>query len=248
MRTIDITTTQNVTIEYELASLRERILGFLIDLIIVGISCMIIIYFLLYYFEAVINNSGMALNALISIFPIAAFILYQLLSEVVADGQSLGKKAMGIKVVRLDGQEPSLSDYLLRAVFHLIDTIFSFGIVAGLLVSSTEKSQRLGDLTANTVVIRVKFQLLFRLDDILKIDSLDDYEPTYPQVRKLSEQDMLLIKNVISRFRKYENTAHLQAVDSVVQNLRNQLDLVETPVDKIDFLKTLIRDYIVLTR
>ena len=65
--------------------------------------------------------------------------------------------------MRLDGREPGLSDYLLRAVFHLVDSILSAGIVAAILVSTSAKNQRLGDLTANTTVIRTRHSRQFKL-------------------------------------------------------------------------------------
>lgn len=248
MQTIDIRTTQNVTIEYELASLRERILAFIIDMTIVSVLAGILYLMLASALSGPGFESNMALGIISALLPIGGFMLYQLLSEVLADGQSWGKKSMGIKVVRLDGQEPGLSDYLLRAVFHIVDTFFSVGIMAALMISSSAKNQRFGDMTANTTVIRVKHSLRFKLLDILKINSLDDYEPYYPEVRQLSEQDMLLIKNIIARYRTYPNQAHQEVVNQLVEKLKIELDLDEVPRNKIDFLKTLIRDYIVLTR
>ena len=103
-------------------------------------------------------------------------------------------------------------------------------------------------MTANTTVIRIKFNLRFRLDDILKINSLDDYEPTYPEVRALSEEDMLLIKNIISRYSRYRNKAHEEALQQLLRKVMDILDIKEKPRDPIAFFKTLIRDYIVLTR
>ena len=97
-------------------------------------------------------------------------------------------------------------------------------------------------------MIRVKFSLRFRLEDILKINTIDDYEPTYPEVRRLSEKDMLLIKTIISRHRQHPNAAHKEVVNDLVKTLMQQLDIKAPPRDKIAFLKTLIRDYIVLTR
>lgn len=88
----------------------------------------------------------------------------------------------------------------------------------------------------------------FRLEDILKINSLADYEPAYPQVRKLSEKDMLLIKSIITRYRLYQNKAHREIVNDLVEKLKLELSIDEIKGSKIDFLKTLIRDYIVLTR
>ena len=247
MQTIDIRTTQNVVIEYELAPLRERIFAFFIDLII-------LLAFYLVFFLAIVmpmlRSAGESpmIGAIISLGFIGGFLLYHLLSEVLADGQSWGKKSMGIKVVRLDGQEPGLSDYLLRAVFHVVDTLFSGGILAILLILSSDKNQRLGDMTANTTVIRVRHNLRFRLEDILNINTLENYEPQYPEVRQLSEKDMLLIKNVVSRYRTYKNDAHREVVIQLVAHLTQLLGLPEAPRDKIGFLKTLIRDYIVITR
>jgi hypothetical protein len=193
-------------------------------------------------------ESGIAAYMLKALLPIVGFLGYHLLSEVLGNGQSWGKKSMGIQVVRLDGREPGLSDYLLRAVFHIVDTITSVGILASLLISTTAKNQRLGDITANTTVIRIRQNRRFKLEDILRINTLEDYEPQYPAVRQLSEQDMLLVKNVVNRYQTYHNPAHRQAVEELVDRLQELLHIEETPPDKIGFLKTLIRDYIVLTR
>ena len=120
MRTIDINTTQNVTIEYELAMLKERVLAFVIDLLIVGAGYMFFFISLLSAIGGSVLESGLSMQLLYYLIPVGLLMTYQFVSEVVADGQSWGKKAMGIKVVRLDGQEPGLVDYLLRSVFLII--------------------------------------------------------------------------------------------------------------------------------
>ena len=249
MQTIDIRTTQNVTIEYQLASLRERFLAFLLDLLIVGTSYIVLFLSLIGTLGNWFDNSPWLFSFFISFVPLGGFLFYHLLSEVLAEGQTWGKRAVGIKVVRLDGREPMLSDYLLRAIFHIVDTIFSGGVIGALMISSSLKNQRLGDMTANTTVIKMKNNTQFRLEDILKINSLEDYEPQYPEVKQLSEQDMLLIKNTISRYRLFRNEIHRKVITELVEHLRKVLDLPPIGEGKeIDFLKTLIRDYIVLTR
>lgn len=247
MDTIEIRTTQNVVIEYELAALRERILAFFVDLIIIGAIYIFISITFLSLMMRSLESSGM-IGAFYGLLPIVLFLMYQLMSEVMADGQSWGKKAMGIKVVRLDGQEPGLSDYLLRTIFQMADTIFSGGILAALLISSSGKNQRLGDMTANTTVIRVRHNLRFRLEDILNISSLESYEPKYPEVKQLSEQDMLLIKGAVARYRAHSNPAHEEAINQLVERLQELLGIAERPANKVEFLRTLIRDYIVITR
>lgn len=248
MQTIDIRTTQNVTIEYELATLRERMLAFFIDFLIVIAMYFALIFILLGAFGSALLNAGMLTYVLYGLLPIVGFMAYQFLSEALANGQSWGKRAMGIKVVRVDGQEPGLSDYFLRAVFLLVECILSMGVLAALLISSSPKNQRLGDMTANTAVIRTRSNSRFQLQDILKISSIETYLPQYPEVRRLSEQDMLLLKHLISRQRQYNNPAHQKAVQEAAERLGAVLELREVPRNKMEFLKTLIRDYIVLTR
>ncbi len=243
MKTIDIRTPQNVTIEYELASLRDRFAALFMDILIVIAGYMLLVYFLSFF----LDFDGIAARIIPLLF-LLCFFFYQLLFEMLSEGQSLGKKAVGIKVVRIDGREPGLGEHLLRAIFHLLDTMLSIGILGALFISASPNRQRLGDMTANTAVIKIKFNMRFRLEDIMKINTLDDYEVTYPDVKKLSEQDMLLIKNIISRYSKYKNDAHRSVIDELITKIRQELDIKELPTDKIAFLKTLIRDYIVLTR
>lgn len=242
MPTVDITTTQNVTIEYELGSVWDRIFGSIIDAVIVMIFWSTIFAFIISYMSS--------LSTLF--FWISMFFLvdmaYHLFFEWYKNGQSPGKMAMGIKVVKLDGSEPRLSDYVTRTSFRVLDIYFTLGMLGVLFSSGSTKRQRLGDLVANTGVIKVRSKFHLKLNDIQKISTLKDHEISFPAVRQFSEQDMLLIKSVISRYNKYRNESHRTAVKATVNHMMDKLELKERPKDSIKFLKTLITDYIVLTR
>lgn len=245
MQTIEIKTTQNVTIEYELASLWERGLSTFIDLIIIAVASVLV--------PALLGLVGLfaliPFQLLFTLCFVSFFFGYFFLLESMMGGQTLGKKMTNIRVVRLDGEIPTVNDYLLRAVFQYVDTILSGGILAAMLISSTTRQQRLGDMTAGTTVIRKRNNIRMHLRNILNIDTLESYEPVYPQVKVLSEQDMLSIKQVISRVRKYPNDAHWEVVESLAAQLREHLDIHEVlKSDDLEFLRTLLRDYIVLTR
>lgn len=246
MQTIDLQTSQNVTIEYELATTGERMLAVIVDIVVVGIG-----YFLFALLVTAAFNVGWS-DFQIGIFglvvPLSCFIIYNFLYELLSHGQSLGKKALNIQVVRLDGEEPVPADYLLRALFYLVDLLATLGILGGLLISSTPRRQRLGDMTAGTAVIKMRPNSRFGLGDILRISSLADYEPQYPSVRQFTEQDMLLIKNAIARYQMYPNAANRALLHDLARQLALQLDAGEAFRQPTEFLKTLIRDYIVLTR
>jgi len=243
--TIDIRTTQNVTIEYELASLRERFFAFFIDLFIFFALYFFMVLFLAFVLGDYITDWGFRF---LGLGQLAGLLLYHFLSELFAGGQTWGKKAANLKVVRLDGQEPGPGDFLMRSLFLLVDFVFSAGVLGAILISSTFKSQRLGDLAANTAVIRVKSRLHFQLKDILAIQSMEDYVPKYPEVKQLGEADMLLIKNTLSRYQAWRNPAHAHAINEAVKVISAQLGIAPPNEKHTDFLKTLIRDYIVLTR
>jgi len=64
----------------------------------------------------------------------------------------------------------------------------------------------------------------------------------------MKEEDMLVIKRVLTRYQAHPNDATTQIVRDTVTRLAQILDLPQEPPKKLEFLKTLIKDYIVLTR
>jgi uncharacterized RDD family membrane protein YckC len=247
MKNIEISTTQNVTIEYEFASLGERILAFFIDTIILFIMSILWNVFISITLGGFLDKDYFLTLFLTAFFPLMMYFLYFLLFEGFT-GQTIGKKIVSIKVVRIDGQEPTLSDYAIRALFHLVDTVFSAGVLAITLVSTTDKRQRIGDIAANTCVVKLNPTSTFRLVDILTIDSLENYTPIYPQVTQLKEEDMLLVKSVLFRYQKHQNEAHSLAVINATNHLIEILNISTYPKDGTTFLNTILKDYIVLTR
>ncbi len=244
-KTIEIRTTQNVTIEYELAGLRERALAWILDTAIVVFGYYLLIILLILLFGGVGDWWGVFLM----VMSFLAYFLYHVMFEILKRGQSPGKMALGIKVVRLDGKDPEWSDVTLRALLQLVDSIFCLGLVGGLLIKTTAKSQRLGDMAANTTIIKLQSSnYSFRLADILSISSLQNYQPVYPQVRNLSERDMIFVKNVLTRLNTYPNQAHEELVEDLVTRLMQLIGVEQRPYNRVEFLKTLLKDYIVLTR
>jgi len=78
---------------------------------------------------------------------------YFLFLEGVWDGQTLGKKLLGIKVVKEDGGECDITASVLRNVFRIIDALLYYA-VGFIFMASSDKRQRLGDRIAGTVVVR----------------------------------------------------------------------------------------------
>ena len=248
MPSIEIRTAQHVLIDYTPATLQERFVGLLIDLIVVLFSLMALAFLILL--------TGATSQGLWMIWKVLAmggmYIFYALFCESFLNGQTIGKRSQQTRVVRLDGKELGLSDLLLRSTLQLVDFYYTAGVVGALLISISGKRQRLGDMAAGTTVIKIGQGGRFKLTDILGIATLENYQPVYPQIRQLSEDDMLTIRNVIMRYEKYRNASHEAAVEELVERLSAVLEVrfeaSRGTLSQVQFLKTLVKDYIVLTR
>jgi uncharacterized RDD family membrane protein YckC len=244
VKLIDIRTTQNVTISYELASLRDRILASMLDWLILAVGMSILSLIISIAFSSLES----VLEIILILTNMLVFFFYTLAMEVMNNGQSVGKMALRIKVVKLDGQQLTFFDYLLRWAFRIIDIWFTVGTIGSILLTSTDHGQRLGGLVSNSTVVRLNPQLHVSLADILKINTKDDYEPKYPAIRAFRESDMLLIKQTIDRYNEYKNDSHRDAIEDLVILIKERLNIVEEIPNQVQFLRTLIKDYIVLTR
>lgn len=241
MRTIDIITTQNVSINYELAQVRDRIFANVVDTLCYGIGLLILS-------SALVSTGIMPGGVFLYLVTLPILLFYHLFCEVFFDGQTIGKRLLGIKVVKLTGTEPSLNDYLMRWALRPIDILFSLGSIGIMLISSTDKAQRLGDMVANTTVVRIKPSQQLQLRDILNIRTLDTYTPVYPQATLFSEQEMLLFKEAMDKYLKYKNDAHDDALVEVCYAAKERMGLDKVPADKVGFVRTLIKDYVALSR
>ena len=234
MQTIKIQTSQNIVVEYPLAGVGDRIVAYLVD-VAIYFAYYMVLFFLHSVTNAIFGN------------PILAFILfcpvlfYSLLCETFMNGQTVGKKAKRIQVVSLDGNPASFGQYLTRWIFWLIDFTFTSGICAVVMTALTEKNQRLGDLVAGTTVIRTYRPVL--LKDTIFEETGEAYHATYPDVTRLTEKDITLVREVLKRNAQYPN---YELVVKTSDKIKNVL-AIESDKEAVEFLKTVIRDYNFLT-
>jgi uncharacterized RDD family membrane protein YckC len=242
VQSLEIKTNQNVTIEYELGQLRDRILAFIIDfLIMVFVTSVLLIIV-----SAVFPGSDH--YYFIYMVEVPIFIFYSLASEIILGGASIGKRALGIRVMRLDGKSNKISDYLIRWAFRGIDIYLSAGSLASILISSSEKKQRIGDVLANTMLVKTRTTRFGKLQEVLGIKSLETYKPVYTQAAKLKEADVLLIKETLIRYDEYKNKSHRESIEMLAETISHIMNVPVPDVRQKEFLMTVMNDFIVLTR
>lgn len=224
-----IDTSQNVGISFQLASPGERALSWFIDFLVKVAWVLLIIEI----FKNSFRDGSWAIILAIAFLPIA---FYNLLCELFLNGQTIGKSICKTRVMKLDGTQPGLSNYLLRWVFGLLE----FNIFAGLgliIYFWTNKGQRLGDIFAGTTVIKINKEMSF--EETTALDLPADYQPTFPQVTNLSQRDVEVIKEGIFFYRKYQNYKLLNTLAHKVADVLQ----ISTTLSQLDFLQVVVGDY-----
>ncbi|WP_448700811.1 RDD family protein [Mucilaginibacter sp. AW1-3] len=235
MQTIGIKTAQNIDIDYEVAGLGERIIARIIDY---SLYLAIILLYLL-IFRNVTSHAVLYNFTLPQILFFIFYGFYDVVAELIFNGQSLGKYIMKIRVISLDGARPRVGQYLLRYVFRLVDFGITFGVAAIVSVAITDNRQRIGDIVANTTLIKTKRRTGFEELDNLEVD--ESYQPVFFDATNLSDKDIALIHEVINHFYK---TGDVTLVDNMARRVKAFLSITDTgELNNYKFLKTILKDY-----
>ena len=235
MQTIRIQTSQMIELEYELAGAGDRLVAYILDVLLYS-AYGVLVAFLNEPFSWIKGWWSL----LITLLPI---LFYQLACEIFMNGQSFGKRVRQIRVISLDGTQPTPGQYLLRWLFRILDDMISSGVVAVVTISVSQKAQRVGDMVAGTTVVRTRPRM--GLQDTLFMDTEHLHEPAFPRVVELSDQDVTLLKEVINRCELDPlNTEHI--LMKAYEKTRTLLKVKE-PHAPLEFLRRVVMDYNYLT-
>jgi uncharacterized RDD family membrane protein YckC len=251
MSLIQIATPFNIDIEFEVAEFHKRLLAYIIDFILMILYMLSMLY--LWFGGFKVGHGGVGFVVIVILVPM---LFYSMVSELLMGGQTVGKKLLNIKVVSLDGGEPTLGQIMLRwfmrfyewgfVLFFLfwgnpflgIGFLLFGGITSIIIMVISQKSQRLGDLVAGTVVVNTGSNLTVH-DTIFMQVSQNDYKVSFPEVMRLSDRDINTIKNVLLQSKKTNNYEMCNRVAFKVQ------EVLKVPSDMyaIDFLEKILADY-----
>ena len=154
---------------------------------------------------------------------------------------------MKIKVVTLNGRSAKSQDYFLRWIFRILEVTFTGGLLAILYITSTEKHQRIGDILAQTTVIKLKADNFYDLKGLVKLAD-QKREITYPNVTMYNDTDLMLVKDTLARISKAPNDENRKFLRTLSDKMAVDLNVNLENLERIPFLETLLLDYITLTR
>ena len=242
MSLIAINTSQNVNINFNTASIGDRILAFVIDMLIKGAYLLVLflVFFKLFNFGVIIDSldnwSAMAIIIIIT-FPI---YIYTLVCESMMEGQTFGKKITNIKVVKIDGFQASFGDYLMRWFFRLIDVFSNSGVVGLISMIVSKNNQRLGDIASGTAVISLKNKV--NISQTILENLKEDYIPQFPQVISLTDNDVRIIKENYQKALKIDDRQVVSKLSTKIKEIL-KIEIDPTKMTERQFINVIIKDY-----
>ncbi|MDR8393204.1 RDD family protein [Aliifodinibius sp. S!AR15-10] len=235
MQSVSIDTTQQVQIDYKIASIGDRIFAFILDAVIMTIYFVIAIIL-------IVDLSERMNSVVIFLGIMLPPVLYHFLFEFFWNGQSPGKRALGIKVVKMDGGRPGIGSYLIRWILRIFEITFTSGMAALVNILFNGKGQRLGDMAAGTTVIKNKAKT--SLSQTVLADTEAGYEPKFTSVDKLSDADVSIIKELLNARSEYDRSTYFVMLVKIQKRIAQKLDLnLSKDIDSHQFLHTILKDY-----
>ena len=237
-----IDTPENVAFGYDVAGIGSRFLAAIVDTIVIIILQIVVnltVYLLSISLFENVFDSDLAIW-LFAIFGLIAFIFlwgYYIIFEMVWNGQSLGKRWVGLRVIRTDGTPITLPESIIRNLVRLVDFLPAYYGVGVVTMFINEQSRRLGDLAAGTLVVRDRSTIT--LESLASKTSISDLNQTVPvsvanlPVERLTDQTIQIAEDFLRRHKELANSSAVSR--QIIQALYEQM---KVPPPELDWFKT----------
>lgn len=182
---------EKVVVTFRLATIGTRLVAGLLDLFIAMFAMAIVLVAL-----SAAGVIGLQIGTVLSSFGI---FIYFIAFESLWNGQTLGKKALAIQTRMADGTPLTVSAAFFRALLLPADYLPPFFLVGLMAMFSTPKSQRIGDLLANTVVVATA-KPVFRFTAAPHKYGVHPFEDAMPSLRGMTSEEYVALKRMCDRF------------------------------------------------
>lgn len=247
--TLQIRTPEGIVFSQLLAGPVARFLAWLVDLVCV-LGLLVMMGMLLMLVQFVSASLAVAAGTL-GYFVIS--IGYGIACEWGWRGQTVGKKLLRLRVVDAEGLRLQFHQIVTRNLLRFIDSLPLFYFVGGLVCWFSPKGQRLGDLAANTIVVRYPRLDEPDLDQLLagKYNSLRQYPHLAARLRqRVSPAEGAIVLHALLRRDRFNPAARVEFFAGLAQHFRAKAEFPPEAIEGIadeQFLRNVV-DVIYRTR
>ena len=207
-----------------------RFMAWLLDLMCIA-ALMTILGYALGLMKLLSPDFAGALSAL------AYFIIsigYGMVCEWVWRGQTIGKRLFRLRVVDVEGMKLQFNQVAVRNLLRFVDSLPALYFVGGLTCWFNSRCQRLGDIAANTIVVRNPKVSEPDLDQLLsgKYNSLRQYPHLAARLRqRVSPVEASVALQALIRREEFDPVARVELFEQLASHFREK---VEFPMEAVE--------------
>jgi uncharacterized RDD family membrane protein YckC len=242
---LTIDTPEQIALEFTLATLGSRFLAVAVDLIVqaaIGLGILAVISLLRLLtgpfnqvFGVNLDPQGFWLQAVVLLAWFVIYYGYYAFFEARWNGQTPGKRLIGLRTIHTSGRPITPYEAILRNLVRIVDQLPGIYAVGMLSVFLTSRSQRLGDLAADTVVVHEQ-----PADAVRPTDAPAPAVARYGAA-KLSPDEVALIEAFLRRRDELIGVRELRA-GQIASRIRARLGVETGPPDET-FLEQVAAEY-----
>ena len=225
--TLSIRTPEGIVFSQLLAGPVPRFLAWFIDALCIGV--LMTLFGIALGLIGVISPNFAAALSFLSYFTIS--IGYGIFLEWSWRGQTIGKKLFRLRVVDVEGMRLQFNQIVTRNLLRFIDSLPMFYLVGGLACWLNRNGQRLGDLAANTIVIRSPRIAEPDLDQLLagKFNSLRQYPHLAARLRqRVLPGEAAVALQALLRRDEFELAARVELFAELAAHFRSKVEFPRT--------------------
>ncbi|MDR3553584.1 MAG: RDD family protein [Syntrophobacteraceae bacterium] len=173
----------------------------------------------------------------LTLYVLAAFIIsigYTIGFEWFWRGQTVGKRLLGLRVVDEGGLRLKLDQIVIRNLLRFVDSFPLFYLLGGIICVISPKGQRMGDLAANTIVVRNPEIIAPNLQELIpdKYNSLREYPVLAARLRRsISAEEAFLALRALLRRDELEPPARISVFNELAAHFKA---LVKFPPEALE--------------
>jgi len=192
--------------------------------------------------EQVAASIGMLVIVLFIIGQLLLEWGYFMISERLTGGRSFGKRLVGLRVIGADGLPLTPRASLVRNLLRAVDVLPGSYVVGLVSIVASPKCQRLGDLAAGTIVVRLDAGAPLDLPLELPPEGDVVFRFSREQIALLGAPERQLLRQTLRRFEVIDEEHARAALERSVEALRARIGYeAVAPAQRIVFLRALLR-------
>ncbi len=218
---------EKTVLSFDLARTGSRVFAQLLDLLLIIVGMVIVFY--IGVALVLIFPSFRALGLAPMLFAASlGWLVYFILFEGLWNGQTLGKKALGIRVRMADGTPLTFRAALARNLLRPADLLPFYYFLGFLAMFTNVRSQRIGDMVAGTVVLRERKPMAI-FSPAPYVLGVHPFESQVGDLRGMTNDEYAVLKRLCDRFPKLPTRVQDQLIAEVWQPFAQRFKISPLP-------------------